>query len=220
MLGKIFHKWTVIKQIDSEKPGRQYECLCECGNIRIKAGTELRAGKGKQCAECQYRQLYDPEKEIGKQYGKWTIIKFIDVHRKLLRFEAECDCGTKGIHTAADLRSEKSKQCATCHNRENALNNTKHGRHKDKIYKVWSAITQRCNNPKSTAYKWYGGRGIKICKRWLKFENFLEDMGEQPDGLEIDRIDNDGDYEKSNCRWVTHKENSNNRRKKYTVKQP
>lgn len=73
-------------------------------------------------------------------------------------------------------------------------------------------MLSRCRNPKHVGYKYYGGRGIKVCERWLKFENFLADMGERPLGLMIDRIDNDGDYDKSNCRWVTAIEQLNNRR--------
>ena len=69
----------------------------------------------------------------------------------------------------------------------------------------------RCSNKKSTHYDRYGGRGITVCARWKRFENFYKDMGERPEGLTLDRIDNNGNYEKSNCRWVTHKENCNNR---------
>lgn len=216
MEGKKFGKWTVLNLIKIDKPGKYYECLCECGNIRIKAGTELRAKRGMQCADCQYAKLYDPEREIGKKYHKWTIKKYIDIHKKLQRYETECECGKKGIHIAADLRSGKSRQCILCHNRQNAKSNIKHGRHNTLLYKVWTSMLERCNNPKSTPYKYYGGRGIKVCDRWSKFENFLEDMGERPEGKTLDRINNDGNYEKSNCRWVTHKENCNNRRKKYT----
>ncbi len=211
MLNRKFYAWTVLEEVKTEKPGKWYECLCSCGNIRIKAGTELRAGKGRQCRECQYSRLYDPENEIGKRYGKWTIIKFKDIHRKLLRFEVQCDCGFKGLHCAADLRAGKSRQCTVCHNRENAENNKTHGMHGTKTYKIWSAMIHRCTNKNSTAYRYYGGRGIKVCKRWRTFKNFLEDMGEQPPGLTIDRINNNGGYKPSNCRWVTHKENCNNR---------
>lgn len=73
-------------------------------------------------------------------------------------------------------------------------------------------MIQRCNNIKNQAYKDYGGRGIKVCERWLKFQNFLEDMGERPDGYEIDRIDNDGNYCKENCKWSSSKENCRNKR--------
>lgn len=211
MQGLKFGKWTVVKEFETQKPGRWYECLCDCGTIKVKAGTELRAGRSTQCPPCQYKMLYDPDNEIDRKYGKWEVIKFIGVHRKLYHFEIKCECGNAGKAAAADLRSGKSRQCSDCHNRENAFNNTKHGKHKTLQYKVWSAIHQRCKNPKSTAYKYYGERGISVCERWNKFENFLEDMGERPEGMTLDRIDNDGNYEPSNCRWVTHQVNCNNR---------
>jgi hypothetical protein len=216
MIGEKFGKWTVANQIETDKRGKYYECICECGNIRPIKGTDLRAKRTRQCAECQYAKLYDPAREIGEKYGKWTVIRFIDVHRKLQRFECECECGTRGNHCVADLRAGKSKQCTNCHNRENAQNNTKHGYHKELIYKVWCSMLARCNNPNTPSYYRYGGRGIKVCERWHKFENFLEDMGDRPEGMTIDRINNDGNYEKDNCRWVSHKENCNNRAKKYT----
>lgn len=86
----------------------------------------------------------------------------------------------------------------------------------------------RCLNPKNDRYASYGGRGIKVCDRWLDFANFREDMGERPTGKTLDRIDNDGDYEPSNCHWATPKQQQNNRRntrficfkgKKYTLEQ-
>ncbi len=82
---------------------------------------------------------------------------------------------------------------------------------KNKVYPVWNAMMARCNNPKDKAYKYYGDRGIKVCKRWNKFNNFLEDMG-YPNGLTLDRINNDGNYEPKNCRWATRSEQSHNKR--------
>lgn len=84
----------------------------------------------------------------------------------------------------------------------------KHGMSKTPIYKIWIGILSRCYNPKVKIYKYYGGRGIEVCDRWRKFENFYEDMGDRPTGLQIDRIDTNGNYEPSNCRWVTSKENN------------
>lgn len=91
----------------------------------------------------------------------------------------------------------------------------KHGMYKTDTYKTYRGMISRCTNPKRPNYHLYGGRGIQVCARWLhSFENFIEDMGEKPTGYQIDRIDSDGNYEPGNCRWVTPKDNSNNRRKK------
>lgn len=80
------------------------------------------------------------------------------------------------------------------------------------IYKIWADMINRCKNHKHKAYKNYGGRGIQICKRWYKFENFYEDMGDRPESLSMDRKNNNGNYEPGNCRWATRSEQSNNSR--------
>lgn len=83
------------------------------------------------------------------------------------------------------------------------------------FYMAWTNMKSRCNNPNSTQYSWYGGRGIRVCERWSSFDNFYEDMFlSWAIGLELDRENNDKDYCKENCRWVTHKVNCQNRRPK------
>lgn len=93
--------------------------------------------------------------------------------------------------------------------------NAKHGlAHSGSTYDIWVLMRQRCNNPKATGYRYYGGLGVTVCKRWDDYELFLQDMGERPAGLTLDREDPFGNYEPGNCRWVDWAEQNRNKRHK------
>jgi hypothetical protein len=92
------------------------------------------------------------------------------------------------------------------------MNDEEQPQSKTLLYAVWSNMKQRCNNPNSTHYKYYGGRGIKVCERWMTFKNFYDDMSPRPEGLTLDRTNPDGNYEPDNCRWVTRSVQAYNKR--------
>jgi len=137
----------------------------------------------------------------------------------IVMWNVKCQCGIRKVVCSHRLRNGDTRSCG-CLKRDTMARvmkdwHTTHGGSYTKLYNVWSGMFKRCYNPNNKNFNNYGGRGISVCERWNDFANFREDMGECPKGMLIDRIDNDGNYEPSNCRWTDPKTSSNNRRSRY-----
>lgn len=155
----------------------------------------------------------------GRTFGRLTVLYKAPVVGT--RWVCLCTCGSECVVRACHLLSGNNKSCGCLKrnvlgdaSRTHGMANSRITGYKSRTYGIWQAMRGRCLNPNNSRWGSYGGRGITICSQWDSFEQFLQDMGEAPDGLTLERKDVNGNYEPTNCVWATWVEQAKNKRKK------
>lgn len=222
LTGKKFGLLTVIKRSEKRPKNRvtYWDCVCECGGKIATRGSSLRAGKVNSCG-CLQKQYYKSHTTIkditGQRFGRLFVVKMVDDRTKCgeIKYLCKCECGNEKIIVGTSLKNGSSKSCGCILSEETSRRSRTHGQSNTRLYRIWHGMLDRCNNHNRHEYKYYGGRGITVCPEWMKFEPFYEWSISHgySDDLTIDRIDNDGNYEPNNCRWVTMQVQTRNRRK-------
>jgi hypothetical protein len=164
------------------------------------------------------------ENLTGRRFGRLVVTAFHGRGKYDFLWECQCDCGTIKTIQSKLLKSGKTRSCGCLREevrRKKGKKTSQKARHghcrkprRSGTYDSWAHMKDRCLNPKNKDFASYGKRGITVCDRWLKFDNFLQDMGIKPDGLTLERTNNRGNYEPGNCEWVSRKVQANNRRRK------
>lgn len=221
LVGKRFGKLVVLKKagIHISKGGQrsaEYECQCDCGRRKIVAGSALQSGATKSCG-CMSSNLLDI---VGKRFGNYTVLARAKNRYGKAYLLCECDCGTVKEVMAQSLYEGRVVSCGCHKNKQCGDNFRTHGLSKTRLYHVWEKMRARCYCETDDKYTIYGGRGIKMCDEWdndfRAFHDWAYANGYDetaPKGeCTIDRIDVNGDYEPSNCRFINNLEQSYNKR--------
>lgn len=220
--GRKYGMLTVLHR--AENRGRQtfWTCRCDCGTVKDIRGGDLKCGKIRSCG-CIKSETAKNNTFVditGMTFGRLTAIECVGSKNNRAQWLLQCSCGNMIIANGKDVRSGNTKSCG-CQKKESAVTTPYiDGRSSERLNRVWYGMMARCYNPNTNSYKNYGGRGISICDEWhdyAKFRTWALENGYNPDAefgeCTIDRINNDGNYEPQNCRFVDSKVQAKNKRK-------
>jgi len=212
LIGKKFGKWTAIgPETFIRKKNKYVLCRCDCGKEQQVPIHNLMYSYSKQCMSCSRKSR--TKSVVGLRFGSYIVLEDVGKDKSgNFLVKCRCDCGIIKIVFKGMLTSGGVMRCFRCTFVTHNMSGTP-------TYRVRASMLANCYNKKNNYYRYCGARGIIVCDRWKEsFENFYADMGERPKGCHMSRIDIDGNYEPGNCRWVTCKENNNNRRNSPTNK--
>jgi hypothetical protein len=213
LTGQKFGRLTVISYY-KENNKTIWKCICDCGNMKNVSGGNLKSGDVKSCG-CLRREILTID-ITGEKYGMLTVIKQ-NGHGKSGRIVwlCKCDCGNVVSVRGNDLRTGRTISCGCYKRAITSITKTTHGDSGKRLYNIWRDVVRRCKDKNNPRNKNYGMRGIDICCEWANsYESFKEWSlyNGYADNLSIDRINNNGDYKPTNCRWTTRKVQNNNKR--------
>lgn len=227
LVGQKFGELTVIERLANYKKGQTYyKCICSCGNEVITNSSKLRSGKKNSCG-CVWKNKPKYEDLTGKTFNKLKVLEYSHTKkrpdgRNVYFWKCICDCGNITYVNSSHLKSGHTTSCGCVlkqHQKDLGKYNYTNGLSNTRIGRIYHNMINRCKNEKMPMYRYYGARAIKVCEKWQPknngFGNFCDwaFANGYSENLTLDRIDVNGNYEPSNCRWVDNYVQANNKRK-------
>lgn len=206
--GMVFGELTVLRFDGYYKRNPKWLCKCSCGKVISVFENGLKCGKSTHCGSPIHTEI------IGKRFGRLTVLPEIQERKNnsMRKYLCRCDCGNYTWVTSTNLTSGNTRSCGCLSKEMIHTLSRKHGMSQTRIYNIWRKMISRCEKEYDNCYKRYGAVGISVCEEWHNFENFYKWSMENGynDHMTIDRINGQGNYEPSNCRWVSYKVQANN----------
>lgn len=219
LIGSRYHSYVVIdaeRRQDKDRSRIYVKILCDCGNITWKSYDHVYRDKTCGCNQFPGKRTVDMDNAIGMQKGKTTIVAMRRINEEatsIIECLIRCECGTEKWVNYNNFKRGHYMSCGCERYSTIAKKKTTHGGRRSRLYQTYHSMLNRCYNPNIHNFKHYGGRGIIVCDEWrhsfVAFRDWALSNG-YSDDLSIDRIDVNGIYEPSNCRWATYKQQARN----------